>query len=508
MNPFKFIIGVGFLVLFSCSQAEKDTFPNPEIKARIAKLSGKVINYHSENEEKNPVITLYVFCPVTAEITKFDTQLDDDGSFYFEGIPIECNTIAPINSSIFNGVVVALVSGEETKVEITVERDDSIKANMVSSMVLTNDEITSFGKENVLRKFYQPEFAEAYSKCYDMKPEEFRQHAMKLMKKRIELALDSSFLSPRVTNYLSNSFKLSYLNGVLLDYSGYLSLNYRNHKSKDDPNDFMPQEPGKSYYTFLKDFDLNNPQYLYNDYYPKVLETILRNDTLNIPSIGDTPVDQWMKEVRTIMSELVGFDEGLFYDMLASNSYARQFKNELKPLSNKQKENIKNYFKGKKGEFAKILLRKNDEIVKLTAQKGSLVVNETPVVTKEKMMDAIISKYKGKVVVVDFWATWCVPCLEAMKESREVKGKLKDKDVVFVYIASISSPKKLWEEMIQGIGGEHYYIPEEERDYMSEQFDFSGIPTYLFFDTNGKLQHKITAYPGNEEMLKMIEELL
>ena len=215
-----------------------------------------------------------------------------------------------------------------------------------------------------------------------------------------------------------------------------------------------------------------------------------------------------MNEVKATLSELLGFDKGLFYDMLAANSYARQFYPELKPLSDKQIENIKCYFSGKKGEFAKILLRKNDEIIRLAAKKEPLVVNETPVVSKEKLMDAIVSKYKGKVMVVDFWATWCGPCLEAMKKYIEVKSELQGKNVVFVYITGTSSPKKRWKEQINAIGGEHYYLSADEKDYLMEKFDFEGIPSYVIFDAKGKLCHKFTGYPGNEAMQKMIENLL
>ena len=509
-NLFKVILSISFcLLLFSCSHTKKDMFPDPEIKAGIAILSGKIFNYHLEEGKENPVITLHFSCPVTAETNKFETQLDDDGCFYFEEIPIECNTIGFINSYIFNGVPVAvrLVSDEETKVEIIFEKDGSIETNMTNNIGLTADEMISFEGDFWI-KFLQPQFEEAYSKCYDMKPEEYYQYAMEMMKKRIELALDSSFLSPKVANYISNEFKLIYLKGALLNYSDYISQNYLIYKTEEEPDDFTPQEPSKSYYTFLKDFDLNNPQYLYNDYYPQVLERILMNDTLNIPLIDDMPINEWMKKVKAIMTEWVGFDKGLFYDMLAANSYARQFNNELRPLSDKQKENIKNYFKGKKGEIAKILLRRNDEIIKLAARKDPLVVNETPVVSKEKLMDTIISKYKGKVVVVDFWATWCAPCLNAMKEYGEVKNELKGKGVVFVYFTNGSSPKKLWQEKIEGIGGEHYYLNAEEWEYLMESFDFEGIPSYLIFDTKGELCHRFTGYPGNEEMQKMIENLL
>ena len=504
---FRFIVSIFFcLMLFSCSQTDKSRFPDPEIKAGVAKVSGKVINYHWGNVP--PVITLHVSCPVIADVIKLETRLDSYGGFCFEEIPIDCNTVGFINSDILNGITVGvgLISGEETQVEIVYDESNNIKVYHTKSSLLSTSDSTLYSYEFV-NKFFTSAGG-SFGKCYDISPEAFSLHAMKIIKKRLAYALDNSHLSKRAANHISNNFKLYYMMEILLNYSDYMSLNYRNFKTEEEPHDFTPKETDKSYYSLLKDFDLNNPQHLYSEYYPQVLETILRNETLNIPSISEIPIDKWLNEVKSIMTELVGFDEGLFYDLLATNSYARQFNNELKPLSDKQKENIKNYFKGKKGEFAQILLRKNDEIIKLAAQKNPLVVNKTPSVSKEKLMDAIISKYRGKVVVVDFWATWCSPCLNAMEKYREVKSELKGKNAVFVYITNSSSPEKLWNEKIKGIGGEHYYLNAEEWEYLMDSFDFDGIPSYIIFDAKGELIHKFTGYPGNKEMQKMIEELL
>jgi thiol-disulfide isomerase/thioredoxin len=156
------------------------------------------------------------------------------------------------------------------------------------------------------------------------------------------------------------------------------------------------------------------------------------------------------------------------------------------------------------------LFAENEKLITELSEKLPTFMNETPSVPKEKIMDAIVSKYQGKVIVVDFWATWCGPCLDAMKKSKSLKLEMKDKNVVFVYITNPSSPSASWETRIQTIGGEHYYLNEKEWESIShsDKYGFEGIPTYLLFDANGVLKNKITAYPGNEKMQKMIEELL
>ncbi len=496
------------LATFACTRQKQEETYTQGIKPGIAKVSGKIIYSASKENNTFPDIEINTTHPIVGEGIAVTGQVNQDGSFEME-IPVECQTLAGLRVGDFWGII-GLTPNEKTHLEITLT-DTGISNVIISDKLgLTGSDVV-----NYFRVLYEETYnyrAKLPPLDYCLSPDSFAQNYIERIEQTLPLIKNNPTLSAKGKELAIIEYKFNRLLVVPMDYKGTVKMLHSNEMSgqgrENDPNDFVPEEPGKSYYAFLRYFDLDNPINLQTADYNKVLQSILENETLQISPIGETPIETWLSGVKSIMSELVGFNEGLFYDLLASNSYARQFNNELKPLSDKQKENINNYFKGKKGEIAKILLRRNDEIIKLDANKDPLVVNETPAVSKEKLMNAIISKYQGKVIVVDFWATWCGPCLNAMKEYRTVKSELKGKNVVFVYITDGSSPKNLWEEKIKGIGGEHYYLNDDECEHLMGSFDFEGIPSYVIFDVKGKLHHKFTSYPGNEEMQKMIEKLL
>jgi thiol-disulfide isomerase/thioredoxin len=117
----------------------------------------------------------------------------------------------------------------------------------------------------------------------------------------------------------------------------------------------------------------------------------------------------------------------------------------------------------------------------------------------EDIFKALVAPYKGKQVLVDFWATWCGPCRAAMKTIQPVKEELMGK-VAFIYITGPSSPKGTWNNMIQDIHGEHYYVTEEQWNSLLNQFESQGIPTYVIVDKEGNVQNKYIGYPGNDTM--------
>ena len=123
----------------------------------------------------------------------------------------------------------------------------------------------------------------------------------------------------------------------------------------------------------------------------------------------------------------------------------------------------------------------------------------------EKTMGAAttLADLKGKVVVLDFWATWCGPCIQSIPHNNEIARKYADKGVVFIGVCHLRGGDKM-AEMVKSKGIE-YPVCLDAKNRVNEAYLVDSYPDYYIIDREGRLRGADLAAPQVE---KAIQQLL
>ena len=254
---------------------------------------------------------------------------------------------------------------------------------------------------------------------------------------------------------------------------------------------------------------IKNPPYVYIKGGPK-------NEVMNLMNWNGYRGYQLMIGISQGVYRIPGIDDqtkqevsGKFYDMLGDESRARiRFLAEhyadrnsvlavLPALRGEENEELVQQvlarLESKNPNYAP-LLKYKAEMAEAKAQKERLAEGKIapefsfPTPDGKKMLGP--QDFKGKILVLDFWASWCGPCRAEIPHLKEAYKEYSNKGVAF-FSVSIDKDNAAWRKAMkeENMPWAQVQAPKAGKDVM-KQYQFSGIPYILVLDEEGKIVAK------------------
>ncbi|WP_164123344.1 MULTISPECIES: TlpA family protein disulfide reductase [Sphingobacterium] len=120
-----------------------------------------------------------------------------------------------------------------------------------------------------------------------------------------------------------------------------------------------------------------------------------------------------------------------------------------------------------------------------------------------------MSDLKGKVVLIDVWATWCGPCRAQFPHLKRLKEEFNGQDLVMVGI-SVDEPKNKdkWRQLIKHENLEGVQLFAKNGYEISQFYKIKSIPRFILIDKEGKIINADTPYPSDPALSILIQDIL
>lgn len=123
----------------------------------------------------------------------------------------------------------------------------------------------------------------------------------------------------------------------------------------------------------------------------------------------------------------------------------------------------------------------------------------------DSLLHDLVAPYLGKVIYIDFWGSWCEPCLRELAFVKNIKQNPEFEEVIFIYFAS-RSPENDWKTVIQefklsGRNMVHYRLPDSQQKLLETRLSVAAFPSYVLIDKKGNVSTLEAPRPSNKEQL-------
>ena len=149
---------------------------------------------------------------------------------------------------------------------------------------------------------------------------------------------------------------------------------------------------------------------------------------------------------------------------------------------------------------ATALLKKKEEMAKTMTNDPAPKFNLKDLQGNDISLDGL----KGKVVIVDFWATWCGPCIASMPAMKTVQEKFKDRDdVAFVFVDTWQTEEDKKQNAADFMKKNNYpfHVLLDNDNKVVADFKVNGIPTKFIIDKTGNIRFKSVGFGGSDDAL-------